>query len=69
MRTIFGERLKELRLEKGIGQVELAKQLNVSKSIISTWENGINEPTLSRIVAIAKFFGVTADYLCGLTDY
>ena len=62
----FGERLKELRKEKNIGQIELAKQLGVGKSIISLWEKNECEPTLSKIVAIANFFGVTTDYLCGI---
>ena len=42
MKQSFGEILKDLRLEKGIGQVELAKSINVSKGIISLWENGLN---------------------------
>ncbi len=68
MHNIFCEKLKELRLEKGIGQVELAKELNVSKGIISLWENGLREPKLSNLVALAKFFGVSIDYLVGLEN-
>jgi transcriptional regulator with XRE-family HTH domain len=64
----FSERLKELRLEKEIGQIALAKQLSVSKGIISLWENGLREPTLSNLIALAKFFEVSLDYLAGLTD-
>lgn len=66
MDNTFGERLKELRKEKNIGQIELAKQLGVGKSIISLWEKNECEPTLSKLVVIAKFFGVTTDYLCGI---
>ena len=62
----FGERLKELRREQNIGQVELAKKLGVGKSVISLWETNQCEPTLSKLVAIAKFFNVTIDYLAGL---
>ena len=69
MENIFGERLRELRRERGVGQVELANRIGVSKSIISLWENGLREPTISNLVAIAKYFGVTADYLVGLSDY
>ena len=61
----FGERLKELRLEKGIGQIELATQIGVSKGIISLWEQGKREPTLSSLVAIADYFNITIDYLIG----
>lgn len=69
MENIFGERLRELRRERGVGQVELANRIGVSKGIISLWENGLREPTISNLVAIAKYFGVTADYLVGLSDY
>jgi len=64
----FGIKLRELRKESGLGQIELAKRLGVGKSIISLWEKGACEPTLSKLVEIAKFFGVTIDYLAGLED-
>ena len=62
----FGERLRALRTEKHMGQIELAKRLDVGKSIISLWEQDKCEPTLSKLVAIADFFGVSIDYLAGL---
>ena len=68
MNTEFYERLKELRLERGMGQVQLAKALDVGKSVISLWELGKCEPTLSKLVAMARFFGVSIDYLAGLED-
>ncbi len=68
MENIFYERLKELRIEKGIGQIELAKAVNVSKGIISLWENGLREPKLSNLIALAKFFEVSLDYLAGLEN-
>ncbi len=61
----FGERLKELRQEKNIGQVELAAKIGVSKGIISLWEQGKREPTLSSLISIADFFNITIDYLIG----
>ena len=69
MKKTFGERLKELRHEKGVGQVELAEKIGVSKGIISLWENGLREPTLSDLLSLAEYFGVTLDYLAGLKDY
>ncbi len=65
---LFGERLKRLRQEKGLGQIQLAKELDVGKSIISMWELGKCEPTLSKLVVIAKFFDVSIDFLAGLED-
>ena len=52
----FSERLKEQRLEKEIGQIALAKQFGVSKGIISLWENGLRESTLSNLIARAQIF-------------
>lgn len=68
MENVFCERLKELRQEKKLGQVELAKYLDVSKGIISLWENGLREPSMSSLISLAKFFGVSIDYLVGLED-
>ena len=62
----FGERLRTLRQEHNIGQIELAKQLDVGKSIISLWEQNKCEPTLSKLIAISEFFDVSIDYLAGL---
>lgn len=64
----FGEKLRMLRQEKGIGQIQLAKELDVGKSIISLWEQDKCEPTLSKLIVISKFFGVSIDYLAGLEN-
>ena len=66
--NIFKNNLKLLRVERGLGQVDLAQNLGVSKGIISLWENGLREPNMSSLIAIAKFFGVSIDYLCGLEE-
>ena len=68
MVKIFAERFKELRLEKGIGQEQLAKELGVGKATVSLWENGLREPKLYSLVIIAKYFGVSSDYLAGLEN-
>lgn len=64
----FAVKLKELRTELGIGQVSLSQALGVSKSIISDWEHGKSEPTLSKLIAISKYFKVSIDYLAGLEE-
>ena len=69
MQIKFCERLKELRTERGVGQVELAARIGVSKGIISLWENGLREPTMSNLIALSQYFGVSADYLIGLKDF
>lgn len=67
--NLFKDNLKDLRVERGIGQVELAKAINVSKGIISLWENGLREPNMSSLIALAKFFDVSLDELVGLSNY
>ena len=57
----FGERLRSMRQERNLGQIELAKALDVGKSIISLWELDKCEPTLSKLVAMAKYFGSAND--------
>ena len=68
MKNIFCERLRELRIEKNMGQIELANALSVSKGIISLWENGLREPKLSNLIVLAQYFQVSIDYLVGLEN-
>ena len=67
-KNYFKDIFKELRQESGIGQVELADKLGVSRGIISLWENGLREPNMSSLIVIAKFFNVSIDYLVGLDN-
>ncbi len=62
----FGKNLRALREGQCVGQVKLAEDIGVSKGIISLWENGKREPTMSCLIAIAKYFDVSIDYLVGL---
>ncbi len=68
VKDIFSEKLKELRLEKGITQTTLAKELGISQAGIAKWETGDRSPDIEYVVIIAKYFGVTTDYLLGLED-
>ena len=65
---IFAQRLRELRQDKHLSMKQLAKELNTTDAAISNWENEVNEPKISYLVSIAKFFNVSADYLLGLED-
>ena len=64
----FAENFKTLRLEKGLGQEKLSKELKVSKGIISLWENGLREPSMSSLILVARYFDVSIDWLVGLKD-
>lgn len=65
---MFKERLKELRLDKGLRLKDVADAINLSIRAISNYEQGIREPSLSILKDLCKFFNVSADYLIGLTD-
>ncbi|MBQ3158478.1 MAG: helix-turn-helix transcriptional regulator, partial [Clostridia bacterium] len=59
----FNERLKKLRLESGQTLKFIAKELNLSISAYSNYEQGIREPSLETLAKICKVFDVSADYL------
>lgn len=64
----FGERLKLLRLEKDLTQIELGKQFNLGKTAISLYENNERFPDKETLDKMADFFGCSVDYLLGRTD-
>ncbi|MGN1060308.1 MAG: helix-turn-helix domain-containing protein [Candidatus Coproplasma sp.] len=64
----IGERIKELRAEKNLSQMELSKATGLSQSAIARWELNKSEPTATAIIILAKYFGESADYLLGLKD-
>ena len=65
---LLGTRIKELRKEFGLSQVELAAQMEVTKQTISNWENENIQPSIDMLVGLANVFNVTTDYLLGLDD-
>ena len=65
---IFAERLKDLRNEKGLTIMQLAKEIGFSHAAISRWGAEIRIPNIEALVEIAKYFKVSTDYLCGLED-
>ncbi|MCM1570022.1 MAG: helix-turn-helix domain-containing protein [Roseburia sp.] len=65
----IGQRLTQLRQEKGLYQKELASYLNLSIGTISNYEQNIHCPDLDTLCRLADFFGVTTDYLLGRTPH
>ena len=64
----FQKNLKALRAERGIGQAELAKTLDISVKTVSHWETGYTEPSIAQLIALADYFDVTIAELVGRTD-
>ena len=65
---IFNERLKELRTEKGLTQVQAAEAISIAYRNYQRLEADGNLPNFSNFVAIADLFEVSLDYLAGRTD-
>lgn len=65
---MIGERLKQLRIKNGLKQQELADMFGLSSGTISFYESEQRKPDIDFIVAIAKYFDVSTDYLLGLTN-
>ena len=64
----FGERLRHLRTLKELSQMDLAKQLKISKSSVNMYERCEREPSLEMLEKIADFFNVDLDYLLGKSE-
>lgn len=62
----FGNRLRTLRLKANMTQGQLAKKLNLTKSVISAYETDLRLPSYDVLIAISKIYNVSTDYLLGL---
>jgi len=65
---LYGERLKQLRKERGVQQRELAQMLGISIRGYQFYESGDNEPNIKVLIALADFYNVSIDYLVGRVD-
>jgi len=66
---LFATRLKNLRIEKGYTQEELADLIDCAPGLISYYESMQREPGFSNILSLCKVFGESPDYLMGIVDY
>lgn len=62
------DRIKQLRVELSLTQEQFANKIGFSRTAISAWEIGRNEPSNDDTIKLANFFGVSTDYLLGKTD-
>jgi len=61
----FSNRLKALRLKKGLTQEQLAHALDIPETSVRRWESVGTPPKRERLEKLADFFGVSVDYLLG----
>lgn len=64
-KNLFSVRLKELRLQHGFSQEELAEKIGIKRNSYSDWENCKCKPNYEKLEKIADFFGVSLDWLFG----
>lgn len=65
---MYGKIIKELRIEKNLTQKALAQALNTSQKTISKYEKEQLDLGTETVIAVCRFFDVSADYLLGLKD-
>ena len=61
----FSERLKKLRKDTDLTQVDVASKLGISQQAYASWERGVKKPTQDNLVKIAQILNVSVDYLVG----
>lgn len=61
-------RLKELREKFGLSQIELGNRLGVTQQSVFAWEHGKTQPQIQTAIALSRLYGVSLDYLLGLSD-
>lgn len=64
----FCQEIKRMRLEAKLSTRQVGAGIGVAHSTIIRWENGIRVPDALDLIALAKFFNVSIDYLCGLEN-
>jgi transcriptional regulator with XRE-family HTH domain len=64
----IGERITQLRKQLHLSQDELAKKVDVSRTIIGNYERNTNTPSIEILLKIAKVFNVSVDYLIGESE-
>lgn len=65
---MFAERLKELRKERNVTQIQLAEALGISKGTVAMWETGKREPNFDMINRLSDFFDRRIDYILGYSE-
>lgn len=68
MKKVIGKRIKEIRLDNKLSQAEFGALFFVSQDTVSLWENGKSLPNTEFVIAIAKKFNISADYILCLEN-
>ena len=67
MKTLL-QNIKQIRIERGFNQIEIAEILNTTQQQYSKYENGQNEIPVRHVITLCKFYEISADWLLGLKE-
>lgn len=65
---MYGKRIRESRIEKGLTQTQLAQLISTTQSTIEKYEREELQPNVDAIIDLCHVLGISADYLLGLED-
>jgi len=68
MRDVYIKRIRDLREDNDKTQQDIAKILGTSQTMYARYERGANELPIRHLITLCKFYGVSADYILGLSD-
>lgn len=64
----YTERIRDLREDNDLKQSDIAKLLQTTQQVYSRYEQGVNEMPIRHLIVLARFYGVSLDYIMGETD-
>ena len=67
--TKIAKRIREIRTEHNLSQMQFGEILLVSQDVVSLWETSMSLPTAEYLISIAQIFHVSVDYILCLIDY
>ena len=68
MERTFSRTMSDLRKARGLSQRAAAADLHISQALLSHYENGAREPGLDFVCRACRYYGVSADYMLGLSE-
>ena len=68
MRDVYIKRIRDLREDNDKTQQDIANVLSTSQTMYARYERGANELPIRHLITLCKYYGVSADYILGLSD-
>jgi len=65
---VFGDHIRDIRVQKGLSQQQVAEHIGTSLTQVWRWEAGQTAPSIENAALLARFYNVSLDRLCGLQD-